>query len=529
MYLSHYQLTKKPFQLSPDPEFLWLGETHKEALATLRYGILENRGLLLLVGDVGTGKTTLVNGLLNSLNDDITVATIFDPGLEKIEFFNFLANAFKLDRRYESKGDFLVHFIHFLNREYAQGRKALLIIDEAQRLSPEMLEEIRLLSNIEKQDAKLLNIFLVGQNELMDTLSAANSRAFMHRITTNYNIRPLKKNEVEDYVRFRMKVAGTERKIFTKAAIRSVIAFSDCYPRLINTICDHALLTGYVNNKSRIDAPIVNDCRKELEIRTKPRSRNSKRLGMQAWKVGLWVGLPSLLLALAGGTYYIQYIKNGERTLPPQSRAPLAEKSRPASARTIRTTPPPSSPPQAAPKPPRQVDPQPEPDPRPQSTPIRPKHLPLVIGNAPADEPPPSATVPQETQISPATPKPSQTTRPKPLPVPDEATTIKVPYNSVALSTQDYAIANHLADIALQNTDVNIHIKGYTDAIGSERYNKKLSKFRAEFFKSYFIGRGIDPARIKTFGMGSQNPAASNAAPEGRRANRRVEIEFKAP
>ena len=270
MYLSHYQLTRKPFQLSPDPEFLWLGETHKEALATLRYGILENRGLLLLVGDVGTGKTTLVNGLLNSLNDDITVATIFDPGLEKIEFFNFLANAFKLDRRYESKGDFLVHFIHFLNREYAQGRKALLIIDEAQRLSPEMLEEIRLLSNIEKQDAKLLNIFLVGQNELMDTLSAANSRAFMHRITTNYNIRPLKKNEVEDYVRFRMKVAGTERKIFTKAAIRSVIAFSDCYPRLINTICDHALLTGYVNNKSRIDARIVNDCRKELEIRTKP-------------------------------------------------------------------------------------------------------------------------------------------------------------------------------------------------------------------------------------------------------------------
>ena len=97
----------------------------------------------------------------------------------------------------------------------------------------------------------------------------------------------------------------------------------------------------------------------------------------------------------------------------------------------------------------------------------------------------------------------------------------------MALSTQDYAIANHLADIALQNTDVNIHIKGYTDAIGSERYNKKLSKFRAEFFKSYFIGRGIDPARIETFGMGPHNPAASNATPEGRRANRRVEIEFK--
>ncbi len=511
MYLSHYDLTEKPFQLSPDPRFLWLGDTHKEALATLRYGILENRGLLLLVGDVGTGKTTLINGLLNSLNDDITVATIFDPGLEKIEFFNFLANTFKLGRRYESKGDFLVHFIHFLNREHAHGRKTLLIIDEAQRLSIEMLEEIRLLSNIEKQDVKLLNIFLVGQNELLDTLAAKRSRAFLHRITTNYNIRPLKKTEVEDYIRFRMKVAGTEKRIFNKAAIRSIIAFSDCYPRLINTICDHALLTGYVNNLSRINARTVNSCRKELQIRARPRIRNSTRLGMQTWKVGLFTGIPCLLIALAGGYYYIQ---KGEQAPPARSIAPLTE----------REGPPPS---QAVIEPPQQVDPEPDSAPRPQPKPLPPKQLPPVAGSAPAEEHSLSSTVSKETRAQAATPQPSQTTQPLPLPVPDKATTINVPFDSVTLSMQTYTVISHLADIALQNADVTIHIKGHTDTSGSKRYNASLSKFRAEFFKSYFIGRGIDPARIKTFGMGSRKPVASNATSEGRQANRRVEIEFK--
>ncbi len=522
MYLSHYQLKQKPFQLSPDPRFLWLGETHKEALATLRYGILENRGLLLLVGDVGTGKTTLINGLLNGLNDDITVATIFDPGLEKIEFFNFLANAFKLNRRYESKGDFLVHFIHFLNREYAQGRKALLIIDEAQRLNAEMLEEIRLLSNIEKQDAKLLNIFLVGQNELLDTLSTEKSRAFMHRITTNHNIRPLKRTEVEDYIRFRMKIAGTQKRIFTKAAIRSIIAFSDCYPRLINTICDHALLTGYVNNLSRINARTVNNCRKELKIRARPRIRNSTRLGMQTWKVGLFVGIPCMLLALAGGYYYLQ---KSEQALQKPGIPPMAERKGPASPNVKKFSTPPQS--QAVPKPPQHVDPEPEPTPRLQSTPIRPKQVSPAAAKTPQEKRPLSSTVSAETRAPAATPQPSQTALPKPLPVPDKATTINVPFDSVTLSTQDYAVVNHLADIAMQNADVTIHIAGYTDTSGSERYNASLSKFRAEFFKSYFIGRGIDPARIKTFGMGSQRPVASNATSAGRQANRRVEIGFK--
>jgi general secretion pathway protein A len=190
MYLSHFGLKEKPFQISPDPRFLWLGETHKEALARLKFGIHDNRGFLLLVGDVGTGKTTLINGLLESLDENVLVATIPDPGLEKLDFYNFLLHAFNIDKQFTSKGDFLVHFIHFLHKANADKKRVLIIIDEAQRLDHEMLEEIRQLSNIETQSAKLLNIFLVGQIELNESLLETRNRALLQRITTRYNISP---------------------------------------------------------------------------------------------------------------------------------------------------------------------------------------------------------------------------------------------------------------------------------------------------------------------------------------------------
>ena len=151
----------KPFQISSDPKYLWLGEKHQEALAVLKYGIMDNRGFLLLTGDVGTGKTTLINALINSLGDNIISAIIPDPGLELIDFLNYIANAFKLNKTCLSKGEFLAEFQTFLHNSHCDNKKVLLIIDEAQRLNPEILEEIRLLSNIEREDEKLLNIFFV--------------------------------------------------------------------------------------------------------------------------------------------------------------------------------------------------------------------------------------------------------------------------------------------------------------------------------------------------------------------------------
>lgn len=250
MYLSYYNLKEKPFQISTDPKFLWLGEKHKEALAILRYGIIDNKGFLLLTGDVGTGKTTLINALLNSLGEETIVAKVFDPGLETLDFFNFVANSFGMERKFESKGEFLIHLDHFLHKAYFENKKVLLIIDEAQRLKPELLEEIRLLSNIEKQKNKLLNIFFVGQNEINEILSRTENRALRQRITLNHDIDPLTENETEEYIRYRLRVAGCESQIFDSEAFHEIFSFSRGYPRLINIICDLALLSGYVKEKN---------------------------------------------------------------------------------------------------------------------------------------------------------------------------------------------------------------------------------------------------------------------------------------
>jgi general secretion pathway protein A len=157
MYLSHYNLRRKPFSISPDPTFLWLSEKHKEALAVLKYGILDNKGFLVLTGDVGTGKTALIKALVKIIDVSAYVAAIPDPGLGSLDFFNFLAEEFKMEHRFKSKGDFLIYFKKFLYDAYRKNKRVLLIIDEAQRLNHELLEQIRLLSNIEKENQKLIN------------------------------------------------------------------------------------------------------------------------------------------------------------------------------------------------------------------------------------------------------------------------------------------------------------------------------------------------------------------------------------
>jgi general secretion pathway protein A len=277
MYLSYYNLNEKPFQISTDPKFLWLGEKHKEALAILTYGILDNKGLLLLTGDVGTGKTTIINTLLNNLDDDIIAAHVPDPDLEHLDFFNFVANVFSIDKKFSTKGEFLNHLSKFLHDAYSKNKKVLLIIDEAQRLKPELLEEIRLLSNIERQDTKLLNIFFVGQEEFNKILIEPENRALRQRITINYYIEPLTENETKEYIKHRLNIAGSEKNIFSSSAIREIFSFSKGFPRLINIICDLALLTGYVKEQKTINELIIKECAKELQIPTEKAIEDDKK------------------------------------------------------------------------------------------------------------------------------------------------------------------------------------------------------------------------------------------------------------
>ena len=258
MYLKHYNLALKPFEISPDPKFLWLGEKHEEALAAVKYGILDNKGFISLTGDAGTGKTTIVNALANSLGDNIIFAQIPDPALKQLDFLNLTADALKMNKKFSTKGDFLIHLRHFLNKAYVHHKEVVLVIEEAHRFNPERLEEVRLLSNIDKPDKKLINIVFVGQNEFNSLLKE--NKALRQRIAISHNINPLHEIETGQYVMHRLKIAGSDKEIFTPAAVREIYSFSKGNPRLINIICDSALLTGYAGEKKIIEPEIIKEC-----------------------------------------------------------------------------------------------------------------------------------------------------------------------------------------------------------------------------------------------------------------------------
>jgi type II secretory pathway predicted ATPase ExeA len=264
MYLSFYGFHKKPFQINTNPSFFWFGTMHKEALALLKYGITENKGFLLLTGDVGTGKTTLINALINSLGDEVIVAKVPDPGLEMIDFMNYISHAFEMEKKFHSKESFLVQFGDFLATAYSAGKKVLLIIDESQRLSPDLLEEIRQLSNIEKQATKILNILFIGQNEFNDVLLEKRNRALHQRIAINYALRPFDFHETGEYIRQSLKFAGTGKEIFNPDAIRNLYEFSGGFLRRINIICDHAMLSGYIRKTKTVTGAMVKECVKDL-------------------------------------------------------------------------------------------------------------------------------------------------------------------------------------------------------------------------------------------------------------------------
>jgi general secretion pathway protein A len=269
MYTNFYQLEKNPFEISTNPAFLWLGEKHNEALAVLKYGVMGNRGFLLLTGDVGTGKTTLIHSLIEGLTDTVVAATVPDPGLIQLDFYRYIADAYGMSDRIVSKVDFLIQFKAFLKEADALGKRILLVIDEAQRMSLELLEEIRLLSNIETPQKKLLNIFFVGQNEFTEMLRDHRNRALRQRITIQYHIDPLNRDEVGEYIRHRLWVAGGRKELFSKDAIDRVHSYTMGFPRVINILCDHAMLTGFVGKNKIITPEIVDECAEELKLQPK--------------------------------------------------------------------------------------------------------------------------------------------------------------------------------------------------------------------------------------------------------------------
>lgn len=272
MYKAFYGLKASPFQISTDPKFLWLGGKHREAIAMLKYGIQvkDHTGMVLLTGDTGTGKTTLINALFQSLDRSVIRAAIKNPSLGGLDFFNYLSAVLGSSTTFASKSLFLLAFEQFLKNAAAKKKKVLLVIDEAQVLTDKMLEEVRLLTNFERNGQSLIHIFLMGQQDLRDKLSRPENKALNQRITLNYHIDPLAPDETEEYIRYRLQVAGTSRPLFIPEAVRLVHRFSQGLPRQINIICDHALLTGYVRNLTQIPGAVIHECVKDLSISRSP-------------------------------------------------------------------------------------------------------------------------------------------------------------------------------------------------------------------------------------------------------------------
>jgi len=266
MYLAHYGLKRKPFEISPDPDFLWLGEKHREGLSILKYGILENKGFLLITGDVGTGKTLLIRAIEREVGAHSIVVNIPDPGMDLIDFYNFMASELKMGRSFENKGEFLIHFKRFLLENFSARKRVLLIIDEVQRVKHELLEEIRLLSNIDLGGQVLINIFLVGQSEFRGFLTQDENRSMRQRISVSYHIAPLTADETRAYLNHRLQVAGAAREIFPPEACRAVYHHTRGYPRLINIICDYALMSGYATGAATLNPDIIAECAQELKI-----------------------------------------------------------------------------------------------------------------------------------------------------------------------------------------------------------------------------------------------------------------------
>src|ERR1700742_291332 len=294
MYLTFFGLNEKPFAITPDPRYLYLSERHAEALAHLLYGINEAGGFVQLTGEVGTGKTTIVRSLLAQTPKNAEIALILNPKMTAPEFLLTICEELGIgvpDTATESLKDLVDILSGYLLRAHAGGRRVVVVVDEAQNLAPTVLEQVRLLTNLETNTRKLLQIILIGQPELRELLARNELRQLAQRITGRYHLNPLTSAETAAYVRHRLTVSGAMAPIFTAPAVRSLQRISGGIPRLINIICDRALLGAYTHELRQVDAAMVRRAAREV-LGEQPR-------GNPSWRPALLAGLALVAVAVA--------------------------------------------------------------------------------------------------------------------------------------------------------------------------------------------------------------------------------------
>ncbi len=296
MYESYFGLKEKPFSIAPDPRYIYLSDAHEDALAHLLFGVQEGGGFALLTGEVGTGKTTLLRTLVQQLPEHIDLALVFNPMLSPLQFVATVCDELKIP--YDDDKATLKLLIDALNKHlleaYLDGRRTILVIDEAQSLSVDVLEQVRLLTNLETTREKLLQIILIGQPELRETLARTDMRQLAQRITDVFHLEPLGIREVRNYLTHRLTIAGAQKSIFSDSAVRAIYSASGGVPRLVNELADKALLAAYAGEKRQVDKKMVREASKQVLA-----SRNETSFG---W---LWGVTAGVVMLAAAGVFYL--------------------------------------------------------------------------------------------------------------------------------------------------------------------------------------------------------------------------------
>ena len=295
MYTHFYNLKEKPFEIAPDPRFLYLSGSHREALAHLIYAVKERKGFTVLTGEVGTGKTVLVQALLGKLDGKTRTAYLFNPRLGPTDFLNYICEDLGLKGLKRYKGQYLNILHSFLLNCYSMNENVILIIDEAQNLDTQLLEEVRLLTNLETSKSKLLQVILIGQTELDDILGRNECRQLKQRVSLRFHVKPLSKDETNEYIKHRLKKAGgVDMDVFTPKALDKIYKYSKGIPRVINIVCDNALLIGYATDQQIVGDKIIREVIENLEGPViKHKQKRFKKIGWVS--VGI-VGLIGVFL-----------------------------------------------------------------------------------------------------------------------------------------------------------------------------------------------------------------------------------------
>ena len=316
MYTSFFGLNEPPFSITPDPRYLFMSERHGEALAHLVYGVTESGGFIQLTGEVGTGKTTLVRTLLlNRMPDNADVAVVLNPQLSALEFLATICEELGIDIPGEpySSNALIDRLNQYLLDAHSEGRRTILVVDEAQNLARDVLEQVRLLTNLETSKQKLLQIILIGQPELRELLARTDLRQLAQRITGRYHLEPLSREEAAAYIEHRLKVAGALGEVFDGGAKRAVYRHSEGVPRLINVVCDRALLGAYAKESRQVTRRIVQRAADEI-------TGKAERSPVERWVLPGAVAAAALLAAAGAWQYFDRPIPE-----PPAPAAAVAE------------------------------------------------------------------------------------------------------------------------------------------------------------------------------------------------------------